>query len=68
MRHGGKEMTRVEHLDLRVEELDGWLSDLKRSLGCGGTVEGDALLLQEDQRERTAAWLEARGVAKVTRE
>ena len=65
--HGGKEMTRVDHLALSAKEFERWLSDLKRSLGCGGSVEGSDLLLQGDQRERAVAWLETRGVGKVTR-
>ena len=65
--HGGKDMTRVEHLALSAKELERWLSDLKRALGCGGSIEGDDLLLQDDQRERAVAWLEARGVRAVTR-
>jgi translation initiation factor 1 len=65
--HGGKEMTRVEHLGLSATMLEVWLGDLKRGLGCGGTVDGGDLLLQGDQRERAMAWLDGRGVGKVTR-
>ena len=63
---GGKEVTVVEHLSLRADERDGWLKALKASLGCGGTVEGDTLVLQGDQRKRLPALLTARGVRKVT--
>jgi translation initiation factor 1 len=63
---GGKVVTVVEKLGLRPRELDGWLADLKRSLGCGGAVEGDALVLQGDLRERVGKLLEARGVRQVT--
>ena len=59
-------MTVVEKLELRPAELATWLSDLKRALGCGGVVEGAALVLQGDTRERVGAWLAARGVKKVT--
>ncbi len=64
---GGKTATVVEKLGLPPAELTAWLLDLKRSLGCGGAVEGDALVLQGDLRDRAAARLEARGVKKVTR-
>ncbi|HET8733876.1 MAG TPA: translation initiation factor [Anaeromyxobacteraceae bacterium] len=64
---GGKEATVIERLDLPPDGLASWLLELKRSLGCGGGVEGDALVLQGDQRERAAAWLEDRGVRRVTR-
>lgn len=63
---GGRTVTVVAKLDLGPPALAAWLSDLKRALGCGGVVEGDALVLQGDARERVAAWLAARGVKKVT--
>jgi translation initiation factor 1 len=64
--HGGKEVTLVEHLELPSSELDAWLKPLKQSLGCGGRVEGNALVLQGDQRDRLPALLTSRGVRKVT--
>jgi len=63
---GGKEVTVVEQLGLPVSVLDAWLKALKGALGCGGSVEGDALLLQGDHRKRLPALLTARGVKKVT--
>jgi len=63
---GGKTVTVVEKLELRAAELEAWLGDLKRALGCGGVVEGAAIVLQGDTRERVGAWLERRGVKKVT--
>jgi len=63
---GGKAVTVVEKLGLAPRDLETWLSDLKRALGCGGAVEGDALVLQGDSRERVGALLEARGVRRVT--
>ncbi len=56
----------VEKLELRPPEMEAWLGDLKRALGCGGVVEGPALVLQGDTRERVGAWLAGRGVKKVT--
>jgi translation initiation factor 1 len=64
---GGKEATVVEKLGLSPAALAEWADALKRSLGIGGGVEGDAIVLQGDQRERTARWLEAKGVRKVVR-
>ncbi len=64
---GGKEATVIERLGLAPDGLASWLLELKRSLGCGGGVEDDALVLQGDQRDRAVAWLERRGVRKVTR-
>ena len=64
---GGKTVTVVEKLELAPAEREAWLSALKRALGCGGAVEGDALVLQGDVRERAADWLVKRGVRRVTR-
>jgi len=63
---GGKEATVIEKLALPPRELAAWADTLKRSLGCGGAVEGDAIVVQGDQRERVRKWLEAKGVGKVT--
>jgi translation initiation factor 1 len=63
---GGKTVTVVEKLGLPPRDLEAWLGDLKRALGCGGVIEDGALVLQGDTRERTGAWLEKRGVKKVT--
>lgn len=63
---GGKEVTLVEQLELRPSELQDWLADFKRKLGCGGVVEGGALVLQGDSRERVRALLAARGVRKIS--
>ena len=62
---GGKEVTVIEHLGLPRQVLDQWLKALKGALGCGGSVEGDALLLQGDHRKRLPALLTARGVRKI---
>lgn len=62
---GGKEATVIEKLALPPKALAEWSDELKRSLGCGGTVEDGAIVVQGDQRERVRKWLEAKGVAKV---
>lgn len=62
---GGKEVTVVEQLELSLKEREKWLKALKGALGCGGTLEGDDLVLQGDHRERLPALLEKRGVRKV---
>jgi translation initiation factor 1 len=63
---GGKEVTVVEKLELKVDELTAWCRELKQALGCGGSVEGSAIVLQGDQRSRLPDLLTARGVTKVT--
>ncbi|MBK7077818.1 MAG: translation initiation factor [Myxococcales bacterium] len=63
---GGKEATVIEKLDLAPAALATWCKDLKSALGCGGVVEGDAIVLQGDLRPRLEAVLTKRGVRKVT--
>ena len=63
---GGKEVTLVEHLDVSPAAKVEWLKALKAALGCGGNLQGDALLLQGDHRERLRTLLAARGVRKIT--
>lgn len=64
--HGGKEATVVDKLGLAGAELERWLKELKTALGCGGAVQGDALVLQGDQRERLRELLPKKGVRKVS--
>lgn len=61
----GKEATVVEQLGLPQAELETWLKTLKGALGCGGSIEGEGLVLQGDHRKRLPAILTARGVRKV---
>ena len=58
---GGKEVTRLELRGLPDEELPARLTELRRALGCGGAIEGGAIVLQGDQRERLRSWLADRG-------
>jgi translation initiation factor 1 len=62
----GKEVTVVEKLELSASEKEAWLRDMRRTLGCGGTLEEDALVLQGDHRQRVEAYLRGRGVARVS--
>jgi translation initiation factor 1 len=62
----GKEVTVIEQLDLAIEAREEWLLAFKSALGCGGTIEGTALVLQGDQRERAEALLKKRGVKQVS--
>jgi translation initiation factor 1 len=63
---GGKEATVIEKLDLPAKQLEIWCRELKQALGCGGTVEGNTIVLQGDLRQRLTPVLEKRGVARVT--
>lgn len=62
----GKEVTAIEKLGLPTIELERWCKQLKQTLGCGGTVEGDAIILQGDFRKRLPEVLTAMGVRGVT--
>lgn len=71
---GGKEVTVVtltrpapqEKLALPPAELERWCKELKQALGCGGSVDGELIVLQGDLRTRIGPLLEARGVGRVT--
>lgn len=63
---GGKEVTVVDKLGLRPDDLEVWCRALKHALGCGGAVDGELIVLQGDLRSRLPAVLTARGVGKVT--
>ena len=62
----GKEVTVIEHLEVPTAEREVWLKELKAAMGCGGSLEEEALVLQGDLRERVGTWLEKKGVRKVT--
>jgi translation initiation factor 1 len=63
----GKEVTIVEKLGLAAAELEGWARELKAALGVGGSVEGEAIVLAGDCRDRVEKVLLARGVRRVIR-
>jgi len=62
----GREVTVIEKLDLSTAQLEIWCRELKQALGCGGAVEGDAIVLQGDLRPRIEPALLRRGVRKIT--
>lgn len=62
----GKEVTIVEKLGLAPAELERWCRDLKQTLGCGGSLEGDAIVLQGDFRKRLPDVLTKLGVRSIT--
>lgn len=62
---GGKEVTLVEQLGLDADALATLARTLKQSLGVGGAVEGDAILLSGDVRERVRPLLTKHGVRTI---
>lgn len=59
---GGKTVTRISFRDGSPHDTAALLKSLRTAMGCGGTVEGDDILLQGDQADRASAWLSAKGV------
>ncbi|SEQ71170.1 SUI1 family translation initiation factor [Natrinema salaciae] len=56
-----KPVTIIEGFDLSQSEIKSTASDLKRSLGTGGTVDDERIELQGDHRDRLPALLRDRG-------
>lgn len=60
---GGKVVTTVA--GVRESAREALAQDIRRSFGCGATVEDDLVVVQGDQHARLRGFLEARGVRKV---
>lgn len=58
---GGKTVTLVKGLRLSQDDLRELASQLKQACGVGGTLRGDVIELQGDQREKLAPLLKAKG-------
>lgn len=59
---GGKTVTLVERLDPMDEAaLEATAKEIRKSLGCGSTVDGDHIVVQGDQRDRLKSWLHDEG-------
>ena len=61
----GKAVTVVTGLDVLGDALPGVLKTLRKSLGCGATIDGAQVIVQGDQRTRLVAWFNAEGVHDV---
>ncbi len=61
---GGKAVTLLSGV---TSGHDALLDRLRRELGLGARREGDDLVLQGEQVERVARWIESQGVKKVVR-
>ena len=62
---GGKTATIIEGLALPPKTLDVLLRTLRKALGCGGTIDGDRLVLNGDLPERAESWLRAHGAQRT---
>ncbi|MFZ9887339.1 MAG: translation initiation factor [Myxococcota bacterium] len=62
---GGKTVTVIEGLALDADPLSALVTMLKKSLGCGASLEDGAIVLQGDVVERAAALLRERQLGEV---
>jgi translation initiation factor 1 len=62
---GGKVATVVEGIKRPPSALERIARELKRALGCGASIEGDAIVVLGDMAARIEPWLLARGAKKV---
>jgi translation initiation factor 1 len=62
---GGKTATLIRGVNLEGDALVAFAREMRQSLGTGGSVEDDAIVLAGDQSSRAAEWLRARGAARV---
>ncbi len=60
---GGKTVTLVTGIKPSAREV--MARDLKKALGCGATLEDDAIALHGDVGDRVRPWLEARGAQRL---
>lgn len=58
---GGKTVTVIRGLGMREGDLAKLLKELKSTLATGGSVEGDAIQVQGDHRDRLVTLLNSRG-------
>lgn len=64
--HGGKTVTCVDGLaGASPDDLEALARDLRKGMGTGARVEGGAVVVQGDLRERVTTWLSARGARRV---
>jgi translation initiation factor 1 len=63
-KRGSSLVTLIHHLPFPPEELKNLCSDLKKQLGCGGSVKGDHIELQGDKTEGVKDCLQKIGISK----
>lgn len=62
---GGKTVTCVRGIDANEAQLEQLAKELRQALGCGSSVEEKEIIVQGEQTERVAKWLEAQGAKRV---
>ena len=61
----GKTATLVEGVALTGAALEAFGREMRQSLGTGGGIEGNAIVISGDQVERAMNWLRARGATRL---
>lgn len=64
---GGKTVTCVRGIDANEMQLEQLAKELRQALGCGSTVEEGEILVQGEQLDRVAKWLEGQGAKRVVK-
>ena len=62
---GGKTVTTLAGITGGAAKLDEVARELRHALGCGSSVEDGQVVIQGDQVQRVAAWLEKQGARRV---
>ncbi len=62
---GGKTVTLVSGIERATPQLEEIARALRKSLGCGSTLEGHVIVLLGDVVPRAQAWLQAHGATKI---
>ncbi len=60
-RRGGKMATIVDGFTIPDTEIEQLVSEMKRALGCGGSVRDGEILVQGDRLDAVAAFLRSKG-------
>ena len=63
-RRFGKKMTIIEGIDRKMVDIKGLAKTLKSKLACGGTVKGNTIEIQGDQRKSAKKLLIEAGFAE----
>ena len=58
---GGKLATIIEGFTIPDDEVEALASEMKRSLGTGGSVRDGEILIQGDRREQVRTYLKSKG-------